>query len=143
MPREYPWKLEDEMSRWKILTGLFIIFLSGILVGSAGTGLYVRHVIRTKVNALVSGDSHVATQLVMKRLGSSLALSDTQKMAIQPLIRDAAVKIRELRSKLRPQFEAVFLQTSQEIKTHLNKSQQKKLDKLTERIRKGLSQERP
>ena len=131
------------MSRWKILTGLFIIFLSGILVGSAGTGLYVRHVIRTKVNALVSGDSHVATQLVMKRLGSSLALSDTQKMAIQPLIRDAAVKIRELRSKLRPQFEAVFLQTSQEIKTHLNKSQQKKLDKLTERIRKGLSQERP
>jgi len=130
------------MSRWKILTGLFIIFLSGILIGSAGTGLYVRHVIRTKVNALVSGDSHVATQLVMERLGRLLALSDAQKKTIQPLIRDAAVKIRALRSRLRPQFEAVFLQTARGIKAHLNKNQQEKLDKLTERIRKGLSWEK-
>jgi len=131
------------MSRWKILTGLFAIFLSGILMGSAGTGLYVRHVIRAKVNALVSGDSHVATQLVMKRLENSLTLSDAQKTAIQPLIRDAAVKIRVIRSRLRPQFEAVFLQTSQEIKKHLDKGQQKKLDKLTKRIRKGLSWKKP
>jgi hypothetical protein len=130
-----------EMKRWKILTGLFVIFLSGVFIGSAGAGLYIRHAIRVKVNALVSGDSQVATQLVMERLERSLALNDEQKRAIQPLIRAAAVKIRALRARLRPRFEEVFFQTSREIKTHLNKGQQKKLNKLTKRIRKGLSGE--
>ena len=130
------------MNRWKILTVLFIIFFSGIITGSVGTRLYIRHVIQTKVNALVSGDAHVATQLVMERLEKLLALSDAQKKVIQPLILNAAIRIRALRSRLRPQFEAVFFDTARLIKVHLNKDQQKKLDKLHERVRKGLSWEK-
>ena len=127
------------MNRWKILTGLFVIFLSGIIVGATGTNLYIRRVIRTKVDAVVSGDNQVVTQLVMIRLERSLGLSESQKAKIRPLIMDAAVKIRALRSSLRPQFEKIFLQTAHEINRSLDKTQQKKLDKLLKRIHKGLS----
>lgn len=127
------------MSKRKIVTGLFVIFLSGILFGSAITGLYIRHKIRVKVNALISGDSQVATELVMHRLCHSLSLSADQERAIRPLVQRAVTRVRILRAKLRPQFERVFLEALEEIKRHLNNEQKERLDTLARRIRKGLS----
>ncbi len=127
------------MSRWKIVTGLLVIFLSGVLFGSAVTGLYIRHKIRMKVNALISGDSQVATELVMHRLSHSLSLSTDQEKAIRPLVQLAVTRVRVLRAKLRPQFEEIFLETVEEIKQHLNEEQKGKLDELAQRIRNGLS----
>ncbi len=124
------------------MAGLFVIFLSGILTGSVGTELYIRHAIRTKVNELVSGNNQVAAQLVMTRLEKSLALNTEQKKAIYPIVLATVIQVRTLRARMRPEFEKIFLQASHEIKIHLNKNQQKKLDKFVERIQKGLSMEK-
>lgn len=124
------------------MAGLFVIFLSGLLTGSVGTELYIRHAIRTKVNELVSGNNQVAAQLVMTRLEKSLALNTEQKKAIYPIVLATVIQVRTLRARMRPEFEKIFLQASHEIKIHLNKNQQKKLDKFVERIQKGLSMEK-
>lgn len=124
------------------MAGLFVIFLSGLLTGSVGTELYIRHAIRTKVNELVSGNNKVAAQLVMTRLEKSLALNTEQKKAIYPIVLATVIQVRTLRARMRPEFEKIFLQASHEIKIHLNKNQQKKLDKFVERIQKGLSMEK-
>jgi len=127
------------MRKWKMVSGLLAIFLSGILIGSVGTGIYVRHVIRARVDALVRGDRSMAVQLVMERLTRSLGLNAEQRAAIEPIVQEAARKIRAIRAKLRPEFMEVFLQTSGKIKAHLTKEQRKKIDRLTRRIREGLS----
>ena len=127
------------MRKWKILAGLLAIFISGVVIGSVCTGFYVRHLIRERVNSLVSGDRDVAVQLVMERLTRSLGLSAEQKAEIEPIVREAAGRIRSIRARLRPQFMEVFSQASRDIKKHLDEKQKRKIDSLLKRIRKGLS----
>ena len=129
------------MQRWKIIAGLLVIFLSGCIVGSTATGLYVRQFIRTKVDALVSGDTDTAVELVMKRLTRTLTLTDQQQAAITPIIQQAAQRIRAIRIKLRPEFMEVFIDTAAQIKTHLNPDQQKEIELLMQRIKNGLTDE--
>ncbi len=131
-----------EIKKWKITICLIIIFFSGIFIGSVGTTLYIRNMIKNNVNALIRGDTHAATGLIMQRLERTLSLSNKQKKEIGPLIEEAVIKVRALRSKLRPQFKKVFIKTSVKLKKHLNEKQQKELDKLILQIQIGLSKKK-
>ncbi len=128
------------MKGWKTFTGLLVIFISGILIGSALTGLYIRHQIRAKVRALISGDNQVAAEIVMNRLSRYLQLTSKQRTAIEPLIENATAQAGAIRQKLRPQFERVYLQTANSMKPYLTKEQQQRLDRLVSLIKKGLSE---
>ncbi len=130
------------MNKIRVYAALLVIFISGVVVGTVGTSLYVRHQIRSKINALIRGNDQVAVQLVMANLSRALDLSSEQRRHIHPFVDTAVKRVRILRAHLRPQFEKVFLQASGKMKPYLNEDQQKKLDRLMQRLQRGLSTSR-
>lgn len=127
------------MSRWKVWLALGVVFCSGLVLGAAGTGLYVRYQIRSQINSIMSGDVQTVTSFVMTHLGRALELQPEQEAKIRPLVEQGVQQVRELRTELRPRFEAIYLGKAKEIKTHLSPSQSAKLDSILERVGKGMT----
>lgn len=114
------------MNKWKLISGIALVFILGVLVGSIGTGLYLKH----RYPRL--GDHKARKAFVMERLSKELNLTQDQMMNIGKIIEQMEEKRREY-----------FLQNWNEIeksidqmKRELNSDQQKKFDALRERFEK-------
>lgn len=113
--------------------------MSGLVLGVAGTGLYVRHEIRSQINSIMSGDVQTVTGFVMTHLGRALELKPEQEAKIRPIVKEGVREVRVLRAELRPRFEAIYLGKAGELKAHLTPPQIAKLDSILERVGKGMS----
>ena len=127
------------MSRWKVWVALGVVFASGLVLGAAGTGLYVRYHIRSQINSIMSGDVQTVTGFVMTHLGRALELEPGQEAEIRPIVQKGVAEVRELRTELRPRFEAIYLGRAGELKAHLNPAQKAKLDSILARVKKGMT----
>ncbi len=131
------------MNRWKVIAGLTVIFVSGMVVGTIGSVVYTRHQIRTRINAIISGDVRATAQIIVDRLDKALNLTDDQESKIRPTIEKAVRQVAALRARLRPQFQRIFSETSDELKRCLDTEQKKQLESVLTRIRRGLSVPEP
>ncbi len=127
------------MSRWKIWLALGVVFCSGLVLGAAGTGLYLRHEIRSQINSIMSGDVQIVTGFVMTHLGRALELDPEQEAEIRPIVEQAVRQVRELRAELRPRFEAIYLGKANEIEAHLSSCQRAKLERILARVKRGMT----
>jgi hypothetical protein len=127
------------MSRWKVWLALGVVFCSGLVLGAAGTGLYVRHEIRSQINSIMSGDVQTVSGFIMTHLGRALDLQPEQEAKIRPIVEQGVQQVRTLRSELRPRFEAIYLGKAGEIKAHLTPTQSAKLDNILERVKRGMT----
>ena len=59
------------MKRWKIWACVVALFLSGFLIGSAGTALYIKHA----VEKVIAGGPPEVRRIVMRRLTHKLKLT--------------------------------------------------------------------
>jgi len=116
-----------------------VVFVSGLVLGVAGTGLYVRYQIRSQINSIMSGDVQTVTGFVMTHLGRALELKPEQEDKIRPIVQKGVQEVRVLRTELRPRFEAIYLGKATELKAHLTPSQSAKLDSILERVKRGMS----
>ena len=112
------------MNRWKLVTGIVLVFILGGLVGSVGTGFYLkRHYPRLW--------SHKARKaFFMERLSKELSLTPDQKAKIEKIVE----QIEERRREYALQRQAEIDRLINQMKLELNDDQQKKLDRLRERF---------
>lgn len=127
------------MSRWKVWVALGVVFVSGLVLGAAGTGIFVRYQIRSQINSIMSGDVQKVTGFIMTHMGRALDLEPAQEAPIRPIVQKGVAEVRQLRAELRPRFEAIYLGRAKELKSHLNPAQRAKLDRILERVGKGMT----
>ncbi len=119
------------MKTWKLWAGIFLVFLTGICIGSAGTGLYVRHA----VISLFQGGQPAVTRLVMKRLTRKLDLSGSQQVVIGREVHGIQDRLQELRLRNRPETLQIIKTGVNRIRENLRPDQQRKLDVLITRLK--------
>jgi len=120
------------MKRWKLITGVIIVFALGILMGSLGTGLlYKFRVIRP-----VKLEPSERKALILKKYSKALALSPDQTTGFENIIDDMDSKRREFFKKIRPEVRTIREQGVSKMKMILEPHQQEKLEKLHQTFRK-------
>lgn len=117
------------MKKWKLITGITLIFLLGALIGSLGTGLFLH-------NRPGSRKPEALKMAVMKRLVRQLDLTADQKPRVETIVDQLQEKTRNHFNKTRQEMRAIIAQGIARIKKELNPDQQKKLDTLHERFKR-------
>jgi hypothetical protein len=126
------------MKRWKLVTGVIIVFVLGILMGSLGTGLLYKY----RVIRPVKPEPSAKRALILKRYSKALALSPEQTTGFKNIIDEMDVKRREFFKKNSPEMEKIREQGVVKMKTLLRPDQQDKLDKLHQMFRKRYKEKR-
>lgn len=117
------------MKRWKLVTGLLLVFVLGILVGSTGTGYYFTHrFVPPKSDPMTRG------AFIMERLSKELNLTPDQEIAIGRIVDQMVEKRHEHFRKSRPEIRRIMDQGFSRIKEELNESQRNRLDALREKF---------
>jgi len=119
------------MSKWKIWVGLLVLFLSGVLIGSLGTRMYVRH----KISGMFAKERPVIRDLFFHRLTRELDLSKEQMQEIEQIASRAAEEFHALRREHRGEAEAILDQAVSEMRKYLSPEQQEQLERIRERMK--------
>ena len=121
--------MSAKVIRWKLIAGLLLVFVLGILVGSLGTGFYLKH----RLTPLIK-EPRARKTFIMKRLSKELNLTSDQKTKIGPIVEQMFEKRREYYLKKRPEIKTIMDQGFAQIREELNEDQKKKLDGLREKF---------
>lgn len=123
--------MSAKVIRWKLISGLLLVFVLGILAGSVGTGFYLKH----RLVPLIK-EPRARKAFIMKRLSNKLNLTPDQQSKIEPIVNQMIEKRREYYRKTRPEIKTIMDQGFDQIKEQLNENQKKKLDELREKFKK-------
>jgi len=121
--------MSAKVIRWKLIAGLLLVFVLGILAGSLGTGFYLKH----RLAPLIK-EPRARKTFIMKRLSKELNLTPDQKTKIDPIVEQMIEKRREYYLKNRPEIKTIMDQGFAQIREELNEDQKKKLDGLREKF---------
>jgi actin-related protein len=130
--------MSAKVIRWKLISGLLLVFVLGILAGSLGTEFYLKHRL-----APLMKDPRAKKAFIMNKLSKELNLSSDQKSKIEPIVEQMLEKRREYYLKNRPQVKTIFDQGFAQISEELNEDQKKKLDGLREKFRRRRGERDP
>ncbi len=119
------------MAKWKIWVGLLVLFVSGVLIGSVGTRMYVRH----QLSSIFSRERPAIRNLFVRRLTRELDLTRKQRQEIEQIASRAAEKFYELHNQRRAEVEAILDQSALEMKKHLSPAQQEQFEELRKRMK--------
>ncbi len=123
--------MSAKVIRWKLISGLILVFVFGILVGSVATGFYLKRNL-----APLSKKPRAKKAFIMKKLSKKLNLTQSQKTKIEPIVEQMIEKRRESYGKIRPEIKTIMDQGFAQIKEELNEDQKKQLDELREKFQK-------
>lgn len=119
------------MKRWKLVSGLLLVFVLGILAGSFGTRVYLKDRF-----AHLRKDPKARQAFIMRKLSKELELTQDQKITVEKIVAQVGEKRREFFLKNRPEIKRIMDEGFLQIKKELNNDQQKKLDELREEYEK-------
>jgi len=119
------------MAKWKIWVGLLVLFGSGVLIGSVGTRMYVRH----QISSIFSRERPAIRNLFVRRLTRELDLTREQRQKIEEIASRAAEKFQELHTQHRSEVELIIDKSASEMKKHLSLEQQEQFDELRARMK--------
>ena len=117
------------MKRWKLLTGLLLVFVLGVLLGSTGTGYYFTHRF-----APPTMDRTTREAFIMDRLSKELNLTRDQQLKIGRIVDQMVEKRHEHFRRSRPELRRIMDQGFSQIKEELNENQRNRLDALREKF---------
>lgn len=126
------------MGRLKIIVSVVLIFAVGFLFGSIGSKMLIKHRIEKHFLADEPPGIHILNRLVAR-----LDLSDAQKTAIKRILEESRQELNTYRQRYRPEFRKLFEGTLSKIRGELNEAQKKKLDYLSERLKKRIRRKGP
>jgi hypothetical protein len=119
------------MRYWKPILAAVVIFLSGAVLGVAGSRLYVqRAVART-----VAGDTAHVERLLMDRLDDRLGLTEDQRQALRPVLLRALAEFAALRRETRPRVDAILDRAVGDMKAELAPEQGRRLEDMAKRFK--------
>lgn len=119
------------MARWKIWIALLVLFASGVLIGSVGTRMYVRH----KLSRIFARERPAVRNLFVRRLTRELDLSKEQREEIRDIASRAAEAFQKLYAQHRSEVEDLLDQSASEMKKHLSPAQREQFDELRKRMK--------
>jgi len=119
------------MAKWKICVALLVLFVSGVLIGSVGTRMYVRH----KISGIYSRERPTVRNLFVRRLTRELDLTREQRKEIEEIASLAAEKFHKIHTQHRSEVEVIIDQSASEMKKHLSPAQQEQFDELRKRMK--------
>ena len=119
------------MKRWKLVSGLLLVFVLGILAGAFGTRIYLKDRF-----AHLRKDPKAKQAFIMRKLSKELELTQDQKIKVEKIVEQVGAKRREFFLKNRPEIKKIMDEGFLQIKKELNNDQQKKLDVLREEFEK-------
>lgn len=114
------------MKTWQLWTAACCIFLAGIVLGSIGTGVGIRH-------ALQSGFQDTPgpfLSLLEHRLSNRLDLTPEQQTQAHTILLQGRQNMVSLRRRYQPEVRAIIVATKDELKAGLNPEQQQKLEEM-------------
>ncbi len=118
------------MKKWRLITGVALVLVLGILIGGAGTHLYLRHKYH------LSLDRKDRAAHILKTLSRELDLSQDQKVEIGEILQRMAERLHNHSLQGRPEAERIVDESFSEIRQKLSDEQKKKFDSLQERHRR-------
>ena len=119
------------MKRWKLISGLLLVFVLGVLAGSLGTGVYLKDRFEH-----LRKDPKARQAFIMRKLSKELELTPDQKIKVEKIVEQMGEKRREFFLKNRPEIKKIMDEGFAQIRKELNSDQQKKLDVLREEFEK-------
>jgi len=120
------------MNKTKLSIGVFLVFLVGVLAGSLGMGMYLKHQMKRFEPGVPPPP--VRHGFIMKRLSRELDLTETQRVEIEKIVKDSEAKFSAVRNQFMPKIEEIADQSFAAIKEKLNADQQKKMERIKEKI---------
>jgi Spy/CpxP family protein refolding chaperone len=119
------------VKRWKVILGLSVLFLSGVLVGSMGAAIYFK---KTLGHAFPKEQSQVR-KFVMKKLVGELDLSEAQRASLEEIVGQVQTDLWKFRKEHQKEVETIVVEGIIRMKPVLNPIQQEKLDGLFQRLK--------
>jgi Spy/CpxP family protein refolding chaperone len=119
------------MKKWKLVTGLVLIFVLGLLAGSFGTGLYVKH----KFIHPRKTPSEMRAFL-LKKFSQKLNLTNEQKNGFKSIIDQVGEKLDEHFRKSHSEIGEIVEPGFSQMKNLLTSDQQKKFDEMIEKFKR-------
>jgi len=118
------------MARWKIWTGLVVLFISGAVIGGVVTHCWMQSQLETRWEA----SSQAKRPWMLQRLTRKLDLTDGQKAGLEPVVNQAQEELFALRAQQQPQVEAIWGKTLAAVKPVLTPEQQPKLAEFQQKL---------
>ena len=119
------------MKKWKLVTGLALVFIFGLLVGSFGAGLYMKHhFIHPRKNP------PEMRAFLLKRFSQKLDLTEEQKNEFKAIIDQVGERLEEHFRKTHSEIGEIVEPGFSQMKKVLSPDQQKKFDEVMEKFKR-------
>jgi Spy/CpxP family protein refolding chaperone len=115
------------------------VFVAGALFGVVAHSVYSQRATAAATNPPTPKDLRAR---YLNRLDSRLTLTPAQREKISPILESSGDRVRELRDRMEPEFEAIRHGQRQEIMTLLTPEQQTEYQKLIEEQRRRREEQR-
>ena len=119
-------------TKLKIIAGLLVVFLSGVVTGALSTGIALRHGMRQFMER--SPETHC--RFLMRQLSRELGLTDAQRTQAERIVENGGNEIRGLLDESHGRFAAIMQRRAAEMRAILTPEQEEKFDRMLERTQK-------
>jgi hypothetical protein len=110
--------------KWKLIAGFILVFVAGTMTGVFFAAMHARRMfIESHQPALVASR-------MKERLQMELKLTPEQMSEISPIVERAAKQLEQIRTETGRRVHQTFMDSHQEIATHLTEEQRKKLEEM-------------
>jgi len=117
------------MKKWKLVISVTLVFILGVLAGSMGTGLYLKHHFpRPK------GDPSEMRDFILKRFSQKLDLTEEQREKCKAIIDKVGERLEEHFRKTHSEVGNIIEPGFSQMREVLSPDQQEKFDELIERL---------
>lgn len=113
----------------KVIAGVLVIFLAGIILGSLGTTGFIFH----KMRQFAEGSGTIRHRWLMRRFVRQLDLTSEQRSEFQRILNESEQEISQLLQHSLQEFADIMERQKNELKTVLTPEQQHILEKNFER----------
>ncbi len=136
------------MNKFKLLIGILLVFILGVLAGSFGTGMFIQHRFEKFVldSPVPGAPPHPPglMRFVMRKLDRELELTNDQRHKIEEMMNQTFEKIHFIMSERHPELEKLAQTNLERIKEILNPAQKEKMEslKLFEKMKERFQRKR-
>jgi len=117
------------MKKWKIVISVTLVFVLGVLVGSMGAGLYMKHHFPHP-----KGDPSEMRAFLLKRFSQKLDLTEAQRDEFKAIIAQVGERLEEHFRKTHSEIGEIVEPGFSQMRKLLSPDQQEKFDELIERF---------
>ena len=113
------------MKKWKLIAGVALVFVLGLLMGSLGARYYHRD-----WSGRYLQEPSARKALILKKLNKDLGLSEAQQKEFRTIVEETDKKLEVLGLERRGAVKAILDESFARMKEKLDPEQRKKLDEL-------------